>query len=117
MRKEAKASFSIENEELIVGNRTKGVRDGVVFPESGSSWIDREIEDLPTRAQDKFNVKLDDIEKFRKIIKPYWEGHSLEDVIRERFGKEIDEIAKVVKINQKDHAQGHICPNCKEWLE
>lgn len=112
-----KLEISVENEELIVGNRTKGVRYGVVFPESGSSWIDREIETLPTRAQDKFNVKSEDIEKFRKIIKPYWEGHSLEDVIRKRFGKEIDEIAKVVKINQKDHAQGHICPNCKEWLE
>ncbi|HEX9025786.1 MAG TPA: pyruvate formate lyase family protein, partial [Clostridium sp.] len=111
-----KLEIDVENEELIVGNRTKGVRDGVVFPESGSSWIDREIEDLPTRAQDKFNVKFEDIEKFRKIIKPYWEEHSLEDVIREGYGKEIDEIAKVVKINQKDHAQGHICPNCREWL-
>ena len=112
-----KLEIGVENEELIVGNRTKGVRYGVIFPESGSSWIDREIEDLPTRAQDKFNVKIEDIEKFRKIIKPYWEGHSLEDVIRKRYGKEIDEIAKVVKINQKDHAQGHICPNCKEWLQ
>jgi len=113
----SKLQIDVENEELIVGNRTKGVRYGVVFPESGSSWIDREIEDLPTREQDKFNVKSEDIEKFREVIKPYWEGHSLEDVIRKRFGKEIDEIAKVVKINQKDHAQGHICPNCKEWLE
>ena len=113
----SKLEIGVENEELIVGNRTKGVRYGVVFPESGSSWIDIEIETLPTRAQDKFNVKSEDIEKFRKIIKPYWEEHSLEDVIRKRFGKEIDEIAKVVKINQKDHAQGHICPNCKEWLE
>ncbi len=112
-----KLEIDVENEELIVGNRTKGVRYGVVFPESGSSWIDKEIEDLPIRAQDKFNVKFEDIEKFRKVIKSYWEGRSLEDVIRKRFGKEIDEIAKVVKINQKDHAQGHICPNCKEWLQ
>ena len=112
-----KLEIDVESQELIVGNRTKGVRYGVVFPESGSSWIDREIETLPTRAQDKFDVKLEDIRKFREVIKPYWDGHSLEDVIRKRFGSEIDEIAKVVKINQKDHAQGHICPNCKEWLE
>ena len=112
-----KLEIDVECEELIVGNRTKGVRYGVIFPESGSSWIDREIETLPTRAQDKFNVRLEDIRKFREVIKPYWEGHSLEDVIRKRYGKEIDEISKVVKINQKDHAQGHICPNCKEWLE
>lgn len=112
-----KLEIDAETEELIVGNRTKGVRYGVVFPESGSSWVDREFEILPTRAQDKFNVRLEDIIKFREVIKPYWEGHSLEDIIRKRYGKEIDEIEKVVKINQKDHAQGHICPNCKEWLK
>ncbi|MGL6219641.1 MAG: pyruvate formate lyase family protein, partial [Lacrimispora sphenoides] len=37
-----------EPEELIVGNRTAGVRYGVVFPESGSTWVDREFETLPT---------------------------------------------------------------------
>ncbi|WP_294150936.1 pyruvate formate lyase family protein [uncultured Selenomonas sp.] len=72
--------------ELIVGNRTAGVRAGVVFPESGSRWVDREFEDLPTRPQES------------------------------RAGKEVDAIARVVKINQKDHAQGHICPDCRRWL-
>ena len=105
-----------EPEELIVGNRTAGVRYGVVFPESGSTWVDREFETLPVRPQDRFNVRQEDIDEFREVIKPYWQGKSLEDVLRERYGKEIDAIAKVVKINQKDHAQGHICPNCAEWL-
>ena len=108
--------ISVEAEELIVGNRTAGVRYGVVFPESGSTWVDKEFETLPTRPQDRFHVHPEDIETFRKVIKPYWEGKSLEDVLNERYGKEINEIGKVVKINQKDHAQGHICPNCKKWL-
>lgn len=112
-----KITISAEPEELIVGNRTAGVRYGVVFPESGSTWVDKEFETLPTRAQDTFNVHQEDIETFRKVIKPYWQGKSLEDVLSQRYGKEIDEIVKVVKINQKDHAQGHICPNCVEWLE
>lgn len=109
-------NISVEADEMIVGNRTAGVRDGVVFPESGSSWIDREFESLPTRPQDKFKVHEEDIKIFREVIKPYWEGKSLEDVLRKRYGSEIDEISKVVKINQKDHAQGHICPSCKKWL-
>ena len=109
--------ISAEPEELIVGNRTAGVRYGVVFPESGSTWVDREYEMLPTRPQDKFQVREEDISYFRNIIKPYWEGKSLEDVLRQRYGKEIDEISKVVKINQKDHAQGHICPDCATWLK
>ena len=107
----------VEPGELIVGNRTAGVRYGVVFPESGSSWVDREFETLPTRPQDKFQVREEDITYFREVIKPYWQGKSLEDVLKKNYGTEISRIAKVVKINQQDHAQGHICPDCRLWLE
>ena len=74
--------IGVEKEELIVGNRTKGVRAGVVFPESGCSWVDKEFETLPVRPQDKFNVREEDIKIFREIIKPYCEGKSLEDVFK-----------------------------------
>ncbi|MGI6500193.1 MAG: glycyl radical protein [Anaerostipes sp.] len=109
--------INVDTEELIVGNRTAGVRYGVVFPESGSTWVDKEFETLPTRPQDRFQVHKEDIKTFREVIKPYWEGKSLEDVLNKRYGKEMNQIGKIVKINQKDHAQGHICPNCVEWLQ
>ena len=57
-------TICVEPGELIVGNRTAGVRAGVVFPESGSTWVDKEFEDLPTRPQDKFNVREEDIKDF-----------------------------------------------------
>ena len=107
----------VEPGELIVGNRTAGVRAGVVFLESGSTWVDKKFESLSTRPQDKFNVHEEDLKTFREDIKPYWEGKSLEDVIKARYGKEISEISKVAKINQTDHAQGHICPDCVLWLK
>ena len=106
----------IEPDERIVGNRTPGVRGGVVFPETGASWVDREFETLPTREQDRFRVHEEDIREFREKILPYWKGRSLEDQVRGVVGEQVDEIAKVVKINQKDHSQGHICPNTKKWL-
>ena len=109
--------IGVEKEELIVGNRTKGVRYGVVFPESGCSWVNKEFETLPTRPQDKYRIKKEDVKEFKEIIYPYWQDRSLEDVIKENYGEEINAIAKVVKINQKDHAQGHICPDTKTWLE
>ncbi|MDF9825282.1 pyruvate formate-lyase/glycerol dehydratase family glycyl radical enzyme [Breznakia sp. PF5-3] len=109
--------IGIEPEEQIVGNRTKGVRSGVVFPEGGCSWVDRELETLPKRPQDKFHVHPEDIQTFREVILPYWQGKSLEDVIAYRGGEQITAISKVAKINQTDHAQGHICPNCETWLE
>ncbi len=111
-----KIEIRIDPLELIVGNRTPGVRAGVVSPEAGISWIDREIEILHERPQDKFNVRKEDIEEFRKTILPYWKGKSLEDAVNDRLGAEISAIAKVVKINQTDHAQGHICPNTQKWL-
>jgi pyruvate formate-lyase/glycerol dehydratase family glycyl radical enzyme len=111
-----KITIKIDPLELIVGNRTPGMRGGVVFPEAGSSWINGEIETLPTRPQDKFNVKPEDITDFKDSIYPYWQGICLEDVINNKMGREIGDIVKVAKINQKDHAQGHICPDTAKWL-
>lgn len=108
---------AIDPEELIVGNRTPDIRAGVVFPESGISWLREEIEFLPTRPQDSFNVRREDISCFRELIEPYWRGKSMEENIYGNYGKEIKDIEKVVKINQKDHAQGHICPQVKDWLK
>ncbi len=110
-------AIRIEPDELIVGNRTEGVRGGVVFPETGASWIDKEFETLPTRPQDRFNVHAEDLREFREEILPYWRGRSLEDEVRAVVGRQVDFMAKVVKINQKDHSQGHICPHTKKWLE
>lgn len=112
-----KMDIGIEREELIVGNRTKGVRAGVVFPEAGCAWVKEELETLATRPQDKFHVHAKDSEQFREIIYPYWQGKTLEDVIEARGGDRIRALSKVVKINQTDHAQGHICPNCETWLQ
>ncbi len=109
--------IAIDPEERIVGNRTKGVRAGVVFPESGCSWIDREFEDLPTRPQDRFQVREEDIREFRESIYPYWKTRSMEEDIKTTYGEEIKAISRVVKINQTDHAQGHICPDVETWLK
>jgi len=107
----------IDENERIVGNRTSGVRAGVIFPESGISWVNDEIETLLDRPQDKFNVKPKDVETFRNVILPYWQGKTLEDKVNEVIGEEKTLIGKVAKINQTDHAQGHICPNTEKWLK
>jgi formate C-acetyltransferase len=107
----------IDPGELIVGNRTAGIRAGVIFPESGLSWVNEEIETLPTREQDRFEVKSEDIEVFRRDILTFWQGRTLEDVLNDRIGDEMKAIGKVAKINQTDHAQGHICPDTPAWLK
>ena len=111
-----KVEIRIDPLELIVGNRTAGVRTGVVSPEAGISWLNDEIERLPERPQDKFEVRPEDVTVFRRDILPFWKGKSLEDKVNEALGDELAAIGKVAKINQTDHAQGHICPDTKGWL-
>jgi formate C-acetyltransferase len=106
----------IDPGELIVGNRTPGVRGGVVFPEAGIGWVNEEIDGLPDRPQDPFQVRKEDERAFRDKIYPFWKGKSLRDEVERRVGEEVSSIARVVKINQKDHAQGHICPDTEKWL-
>lgn len=109
-------SIKIDDEELLVGNRTVGIRDGVVFPEAGISWVEKEIDTLSVREQDKFSVREKDrIDFFEKIV-PFWKNKTLEEYIDSNYGSEISAISGVVKINQKDHAQGHIIPDVKGWL-
>jgi pyruvate formate-lyase/glycerol dehydratase family glycyl radical enzyme len=109
--------IAIDPEELIVGNRTPDIRAGVVFPEAGINWLKNELDTLPDRPQDPFLVKKEDAVCFEEKIEPYWRGKTLEDDIYNSYGSEISAIEKVVKINQKDHAQGHICPKVEDWLK
>ena len=89
----------------------------MVFPEAGISWIARELDTLHSRPQDPFRVRESDKKVFLEEIEPYWSGKTLEDHIYKGYGDEISAIGKVVKINQKDHAQGHICPHVENWLK
>ena len=107
----------IDPEERIVGNRTPGIRSGVVFPEAGLSWLEREFDILNTREQDRFSKTDEDRKILFDTLIPFWKGRTLEDYIDREMGKEIKEIGKVVKINQKDHAQGHIAPDVELWLK
>lgn len=106
----------IDPGEIIVGNRSPGIRAGIIFPEAGLSWLEREIDTLNSREQDRFQVRTEDVKYFRDVLVPYWKGKTLEDGIKSRMGAEIDRFGMVVKINQKDHAQGHIIPNVRTWL-
>lgn len=107
----------IDPEEIIVGNRTQEIRAGVVFPEAGISWLVNEIRNISVRKQDPFMVRQEDIDFFFNEIEPFWRGKTLEENIYKSIGTQIMEIDNVVKINQKDHAQGHICPDVETWLK
>ena len=110
-------NISINPNEAIVGNRTAQMRAGIVSPEAGISWLIKEVDTISTRIQDSFLFNEDDKKIFLDEIVPNWKGKSLEDVLDSKIGDLEREIHSVVKINQMDHAQGHINPNVEKWLE
>lgn len=111
-----KLEVVIEDGALIVGNRTAQSGAGVVFPEGGINWLEKEIDDLSTRPQDKFFVRPEDRAYFYDVLVPFWHGKTLEANINAELPKDVSMLEVVGKLNQKDHAQGHICPDVQKWL-
>lgn len=110
-------TIRMEPGELILGNRTYGVRSGVVFPECGIAWMEQEIDGLPTRPQDPFLTDPADVAYVKDVLLPAWRDKTLETRIYEEIGAVDDAISTVVKINQKGRAQGHIIPSIETWLK
>ena len=111
-------SIAIHPDELIVGNRSLLPRMGVVAPEGAVDWVDRELEVLPTRPQDRFSIRPEQIQELREEIFPYWSGKTLEDIIAAHIPEDVNEAiqGKAFSLNQTDHAQGHILPDVRGWL-
>ena len=111
-------SLRIDPDELIVGNRSLLPRMGVIAPEGAVDWIDRELEILPTRPQDQFDITPEQIRELREEIFPYWRGKTLEDRVARRVPDDVRQAVegKAFSLNQTDHAQGHILPDVEGWL-
>jgi len=76
-----KMDIVINRDELIVGNHAlKGLRSTPVFPEWGAYWLERELDELETRSQDRFIVSEKVKEDLRRIF-PYWKGKTVYDRI------------------------------------
>jgi formate C-acetyltransferase len=110
--------IAIYPDELIVGNRSLLPRMGVIAPEGAVEWIDRELDTLSTRPQDRFNVRPEQMGELRKEIFPYWRGKTLEESVAARIPDDVRQAVrgKVFGLNQTDHAQGHILPDVEGWL-
>ncbi len=111
-------SIAIEPDELIVGNRSLLPRMGVIAPEGAVTWVDGELDILPTRPQDRFSIDPEVIRELREEVFPYWRGRTLEDLVAGRIPDDVRQAVrgKAFSLNQTDHAQGHILPNVAGWL-
>jgi len=111
--------ITIQPGELIAGNRSLLPRMGVVAPEGAVAWIDKELDILPTRPQDRFQTTPEVIRELREEIFPYWRGRTLEETVAQRVPDDVRVAVRgrAFSLNQTDHAQGHILPDVAAWLK
>lgn len=102
--------ISIRDEELIAGNRTVKPRAGIMSPEMDPYWLLKELEQFPTRPQDRFDISEEDKHRYRDVLYPYWEKRSMKDFINGQMTDEVKAAVstQIFSINQTDKGQGHI---------
>jgi pyruvate formate-lyase/glycerol dehydratase family glycyl radical enzyme len=112
-------TIAIHPNELVVGNRSPLPRMGVITPSAAVGWIDEELDTLPTRPWDPFDVQPSEIRELREDIFSYWTGTTLEDRVASAIPRDVQEAreCRLFTLHQTDHAQGHIIPNVERWLQ
>ncbi|WP_333854723.1 formate C-acetyltransferase [Leclercia sp.] len=102
--------IAIRDEELIAGNRTVKPRAGIMSPEMDPYWLLNELEQFPSRPQDRFEISEQDKQIYRERLYPYWEKRSMKDFINSQITDEVKTAVgtQIFSVNQTDKGQGHI---------
>lgn len=108
----------LDDDDLLVGNRTPTPRAGVLSPEMSPYWILDELDNFPTRPQDTFEMSEEDKAYYRDVLYPFWKGLSLNDWYQAHLAPEVAEAqkTKVFSVAQTDKGQGHIIADLGEVL-
>ncbi|NYA46265.1 formate C-acetyltransferase [Serratia fonticola] len=103
-------AITLREDELIAGNRTVKPRAGIVSPEMDPYWLLKELDDFPTRPQDRFAISEADKQVYREQLYPYWEKRSMKDFINGQMSEEVKTATQtqIFSVNQTDKGQGHI---------
>ena len=111
--------ISIRDDELIAGNRTIKPRAGIMSPEMDPYWLLKELDQFPTRPQDRFNISEEDKRIYREELFPYWENRSMKDFINGQMTDEVKAAVstQIFSVNQTDKGQGHIIIDYPRLLE
>ncbi len=111
--------LTLDEHDLIVGNRTQTPRAGVISPEMSPYWILDEIDKFETRDQDKFVFSEKDKTTFKEELYPYWASRSLKDYYQSHVSEDVVNATKtrIFAINQTDKGQGHIIPDYEVLLQ
>ena len=74
------APLYVADNELIVSHPAGGARGGEISPEISWRWVADELDTLPLRAQDPYQIDDETKRLLREEVFPYWEGRSLDEM-------------------------------------
>ena len=80
--------ISILDDELIVMNMASRPQAAPIFVEYGADWLLEELDTIPTRVADPFDISEEDKARLREVL-PYWHGKTYQEYIREYFPDEV----------------------------
>ena len=80
----------ISDGELIVGNFASAPRSAPLFPEFGVEWLRRELDWLPTRPLESFQIS-DEVRGLVDYLEEYWVGKTHEDLAKNLMKEMIPE--------------------------
>ena len=69
--------------ELIVGNQANKPKAAPLFPEFGVEWLSEELDQLPKRKFDSFQVSKETKKSLAAVI-AYWRGKTHQDLVIEK---------------------------------
>lgn len=74
------APLYVADHELIISHPAGGARGGEVSPEISWRWVAEELDNLPFRAQDPYQIDEETKRVLREEIFPFWHGRSLDEM-------------------------------------
>ncbi len=103
-------SIYILDEELIVGNQASAPLAAPVFPEYSMGWLEEELDSLPIRPSDKFEVD-DEAKKQLTSLFDYWKGKTHYERVYAALPsivKEAEEVRAIWSEHLRNDGDGHL---------
>jgi pyruvate formate-lyase/glycerol dehydratase family glycyl radical enzyme len=79
----------IQDDEVIVGTKTRKPRGSPVFPEINCAWVERDLDRLAGRSNTPFFVADETKRAFCEHVFPYWQGRQVADRLMEAVPPEL----------------------------
>ncbi len=67
----------IAHDELIVGNQASTPMAAPLFPEASVHWLEEDLDSMPSRSQDPFQIHPGDEQAIKQLI-PFWRERCME---------------------------------------